>query len=385
MMMLFCSACGSSGGGGDEPEPAPVPGPQPPDVKNPAQLEIKIYTPEHPVVTRADLDEVNAESEEQAIHNLDVWVYQASDGALVGHISPTINSDFKSGEFQMTVSEEFAEANPNVNIYVTANVRAGNTGLNIDAAESENSLTGKKIQHSGTQDYFGLTPPLVSAVPSGGLPMSGLLKNQAVTPNRPLLKVTTAVTVVRAVSKVRFVFSRTATQTLKINRITFNSGLIPTEEYLFLDNPYTERSVKVGGIYEDGEHALTPLTGADNIPVCANPSKYAYNGQSGTDYETLINKGITGEGNDGQPEVGQVGRFYLRETDKQVTGWIYYTTGNDTDEKRAKFSMASVGDFSRNHTWIVYGYFSAKENLKIYSIDVADWNESSDSHPVFNW
>jgi len=47
--------------------------------------------------------------------------------------------------------------------------------------------------------------------------------------------------------------------------------------------------------------------------------------------------------------------------------------------------MADEKGFTRNHTWIVYGYFAGKELLKIYSIDTTDWSTSSADHPVFNW
>jgi hypothetical protein len=71
---------------------------------------------------------------------------------------------------------------------------------------------------------------------------------------------------------------------------------------------------------------------------------------------------------------------------KQLKGKIYYTIGEGTNQLSADFSMSKVGDFTRNHTWIVYGYFTGKELLKLYSIDTTDWIPSSDyDHPVFNW
>ena len=208
--------------------------------------------------------------------------------------------------------------------------------------------------------------------------------------------------VVRTVSKVRFVFCRTESKDengndlpLTINSITLTNGgetphgMIPKQEYLFLDNAYADRTWRiVENNYEDVGN-LTPLKDADQVPVCTNPSKYAYikgrEGQmTGQDYEDLINRGITGEDNEGVPELVQVGRFYLKESDLKITGKINYTIGNGA-AKDADFSMYEKYDFTRNHTWIVYGYFAGKELLKIYSIDSTEWGTSSTDHPVYNW
>ena len=79
-----------------------------------------------------------------------------------------------------------------------------------------------------------------------------------------------------------------------------------------------------------------------------------------------------------------MGRFYLRESDKKIKGTITYTIGSG-EEKHASFMMANEKDFSRNHTWIVFGYFAGKETLQVYSVDVTEWTESSISHEVYNW
>ena len=85
------------------------------------------------------------------------------------------------------------------------------------------------------------------------------------------------------------------------------------------------------------------------------------------------------------PKDIQVGRFYFRETNRKVTGTITYQIGNG-EEKQTPFSMVDEGDFSRNHTWIVYGYFAGKETLKVSSVDVTDWVIVDDiNRPVFNW
>lgn len=390
LLMLLCSSCGGSdseggsGGGGDDPV-----------VKGDSKLEIMVYTPDHPVVTRADNGSVEPELEERTIKTLDIWVFASEamgtlqDGDLVGYLQTQVSATESSfvGTYQMTVSDEFSTLKPRVDIYVAAN--AASAGLNLTKDTPRSDLDGIKIEHSESgDDPFGLTAPQTT-VTDEGLPMSGVLKYQPITGSQPLLKVETKVQVVRAVSKVRFIFSRTDTgndNKLQITGITLDndegSSLIPKQEYLFLDGEYTPRSTRIVPTYEPVKE-LKPLTGADQIPVSTYPAQYAYDPDNedqvkGQAYERLINDGITAG------DLAQVGRFYLRESSQQVQGKIYYKIG-DSAEKSQKFSMTDPGDFSRNHTWIVYGYFAGKETLKVSWVNVTDWDESSTMYDIYNW
>lgn len=390
--MLLCSSCGGSdsdseggsGGGGDDPV-----------VKGDSKLEIMVYTPDHPVVTRADNGSVEPELEERTIKTLDIWVFASEAmgtlrvGDLVGYLQTQVSATESSfvGTYQMTVSDEFSTLKPRVDIYVAAN--AASAGLNLNKDTDRSVLDNIKIEHSESgDDPFGLTAPQTT-VTDEGLPMSGVLKYQPITGSQPLLKVETKVQVVRAVSKVRFIFSRTDTgndNKLQITGITLDndegSSLIPKQEYLFLDGEYTPRSTRIVPTYEPVKE-LKPLTGADQIPVSTYPAQYAYDPDNedqvkGQAYERLINDGITAG------DLAQVGRFYLRESSQQVQGKIYYKIG-DSAEKSQKFSMTDPGDFSRNHTWIVYGYFAGKETLKVSWVNVTDWDESSTMYDIYNW
>ena len=398
MIVLLCQACGSDDG------------------SEPSQLDINVYTPGRAVVTRADVEKINPDEAEKAVNSLQIWVFVAEDkssdagslqvGQLVGYLSPQIttpaSTDFV-GKYQMTVSDLFATLRPKVNVYVVANVGTANTGNTLTAGTSMTKLESALIQHDGANDYFGLTSPMTTAVPAGGLPMSGVLKSTEVGGSRPVLKVQTPVTVVRAVSKVRFVFSRSkqytseqdygSSQELKITGVTIDNEMIPKAEYLFLANAYnTEDLTKNCHIVNTGEApyetgatdngiALTPLTSsATNIPEYANPSEYSYTGElTGQDYEDLINAGVEAG------HLAEVGKFYLRESDKLITGKIHYTIGTDPTVKSSTFSMARAGDFSRNHTWIVYGYFSGKELLSISSVNVLPWAMEYTDYSVYNW
>lgn len=403
MLMLLLTACGGSEGesGGD------VPGGD--GSKIAKDLEIDVYMPDHPVVTRADNGMVEPDDDEMVVNTLDIWVFVHETGEEVGYLSLNESTPATSGfvgKYHIPVSEEFATNHPNVDVYVVANKATVNlskdgSSLTLNKESSREDLQKAII----TQGSFGLEHP-TSELSDAGLPMSGVLKNQTLTVSLPVLKVPNSVMVVRTVSKVRFVFCRTESKdengnelSLTINSITLTTlstdpeaplnGMIPKQEYLFLDGAYADRAYKIVENDYENVGVLTPLRDADNIPICSNPSKYAYfvgkeDQKKGQDYEDLINRGISGEDNEGVPELVQVGRFYLKESDQKITGKINYTIGNGP-AKDAEFSMYEKFDFTRNHTWIVYGYFAGKELLKIYSIDSTDWSEAPEDHPVFNW
>ena len=369
MLMLLCWSCGGQDTDTDTP-----------DVDQGPFLEIKVYSPERSQVTRADIGDVPGDDNENTIHHMNIWVFenhgtgQTDDGKFVGYLSVANPNPLVDSPYRILVSETFVDNPPAVDIYVTANVTESNTGIKLDRTTTRDQLDAALIG----QNYFGLSSP-VKVVPTDSLPMSGVLKNQPVVGIAPIVSVVTNVKVARAVSKVRFVFcnsSDAVDQKLTIQSITFDDEMIPKEEYLFLNAPYTGRNFKVGSEYE----AAAPLVNTPTVVASySSPTEYAYRGQTGEEYEALINKGIKEE------ILTEVGKFYLRESDKKITGTITYTVGSSTTALSAPFTMSEAGDFSRNHTWIVYGFFAGKDNLKVFSVDVNDWTESSGDHEVYNW
>ena len=382
MMMLLLEACYHYDEDYDLPPATP-------------KLQIHVFTPEHPVVTRASGDPVTADALEKAIHDLHIWVFESNNGTPVGYLHPT---DFtnEGGTYLMDVTNEFVESHPNVDVYVLANVFADNCGLGLTLGEATTraELDGILIEHSGSNDYFGLTTPQSVVSDEYGLPMSGVLKGQTLdNSTAPVLSVGN-VQVVRAVSKVRFIFSCSAlaNKELKIKKITLDGGVLPKAEYLFLNGSYSETKchIKDAGLasgYEDNESHMFPLKECDlSVPTSSDPSVFAYNGAiTGQEYEDLLNAELTKiETETVKREIVEGGRFYLRESDKMVSGKIYYAIGND--EKSEEFSLTVEGDFTRNHTWIVYGYFAGSNNLRIFTVSFTDWETlATDPHSVYNW
>jgi len=379
------------------------------ETKQPPVINIYVYAPDKPMITRGDIGEVNTIDNtinESIITKLQIWVFDNVSGDLVAYYSPEsvedLNGTNSNGEahYQLSVSEAFAQKAqtaqtnnnplPRVDVYVVANTSS--FGMTFSEATSRAELEAAMIKKSETNNYFGLEP-LTAKVPqygngsSIGLPMSGVLRNVTVQGSSPVYKLQN-VKLTRAVSKIRFVFCREKPEEnqedipLKIKSVKLNKWMIPKEEYLFLGTsemttPYPVYHV---GSYEteaDDAKEFLPEPW-DDIPKNDDPLLYVYQAQSAQDYENLIAEGVTNE------ELKELGPFYLRESDRLLEGVITYQKGEEV-EKTATFKMKAAGDFSRNHTWTVYAYYS-KSGLVAVTVAVKNWEDSVDSsQEVYNW
>ena len=373
ILTMLCSACSSS----DAEE-----GAMEASHKQP-MMAIYVYAPEQAATaqknasqTRADVGEVDPITNEGTIKSLQIWVYESETGNYVGYFSTNDVTALNEGHgttYQIPVSDDFATNKPKVNVYAMANVTSANCGvgtLNMETTrEAEALLNGAIIT-----GHFGLGN-LVKSVPDDGLPFAGQLTTQPVVGDAPTLRVGTlnavsTVQLTRAVSKLRFVFAKTTGQPkVSINSIKMNAGMIPEVEYLF------DKTQSL--TYNEYEAELFSFI--DDIAETTDPTDYIYFNQDAQEYENLINEAASKE----TPEVTVRGPIYLRESDKQLTGTITYTIGGE--EKIANFAMQQAGDFSRNHTWIVYAYYAGTGSLQVQSLYVKDWSTKEMNYEYFNW
>ena len=371
MLTVLFSACSSS----DAAE-----GPKEATHQQP-QLAIYVYAPEQAAAkrnaapTRGDVGEVDAITNEGTIKSLQLWVYESTSGAYVGYFSTDDVTALNNGQgttYQIPVTDAFAAAKPNVDVYVMANVT--NTNCGVETLNKETTRT-QLLERAKIEGHFGLGN-LVKSVPTDGLPFAGKLTTQPVVGDAPALRVgqnqVATVQLTRAVSKLRFVFAKTAGEAIvKIKNIKMNVGMIPDVEYLFK----TPESMDYNTVEAD------LLSNAINdIAETADPTLFIYTNQTAQAYENLINEAAS----KATPEVTVYGPIYLRESDKQLAGTITYTIGEGADQT-ANFAMQQAGDFSRNHTWIVYAYYGGSGNLQVQSIYVKDWSTKELKHQVYNW
>lgn len=363
-------------------------------IKNPV-LRIYVYAPSNPVHTRANNGDVTATAAEKEIHSLQIWVFEHETGDLVGYLSPVQISVLNTNgqdSYELAVSKDFAARKPSVDVYVLANCSQANCGSRFSVNTTRAELDAAQIGNDGANDFFGLTTLRSSVDVNEGLPMSGVLKEQPIYGESPVLRVGTSeklatVRLVRAVSKVRFVFGRAedAEKTLNILSISLDDYMIPTAQYLMLDVPYTTgREFRIsplaGRTDADYEAGVTTLIGSRlDVAACETPENYCYvSGQNAQTYENLIDSGIA------NGDITSGGLFYLRESDRKLCGTIRYQVEGE-EPAEARFSMVDTGDFSRNHTWIVYAYYRGGDDLHLVTVYVKQWDEATVDYSVYNW
>jgi len=349
-----------------------------------AQLAIYVYAPEqasakkHAAPTRGDVGEVDPIDNtinEGTIKSMQLWVYESETGNYVGYFRTDDVAALNEGQgttYQIPVTDAFAAAKPDVNVYVMANVTSANCG--VGTLNKETTRT-QLLERAKIEGHFGLGN-LVKSVPTDGLPFAGKLTTQPVVGDAPALRVgqnqVATVQLTRAVSKLRFVFSKTAGEpAVNIKSIKINEQMIPEVEYLF--------QTPVSMSYNTAEAELLS-TAIDDIAETTDPTQFIYENQTAQAYENLINEAAS----KATPEVTVEGPIYLRESDKQLTGTITYTIGGGA-EQTVDFAMQQAGDFSRNHTWIVYAYYAGSGNLQVQSLYVKDWSTKDIYHDLYNW
>jgi hypothetical protein len=373
MLIVLISACSSS----DMEEGA---------THKQAELAVYVYAPEQAAVkkkaslTRGDVGEVDAITNEATIKSLQIWIYESESGNYVGYFNTEDVTALNQGQgttYQIPVTDEFAADKPNVDVYVMANVTNANCGVGTLDKETTRAalLDGAKIANG----KFGLEEKTRS-VPDDGLPFAGKLTTQPVVGDAPVLRVGTlssvsTVSLTRAVSKLRFVFSKTTGEpTVKITSIKMNVGMIPNVEYLF--------KVPVSMTYNTEAKELL-IDAIDDVAEAADPTNFLYLGQEAQEYEELIYEAANKQEPE-KPEVTIEGPIYLRESDRQLEGTITYTIDGG-DEESVTFQMHQAGDFSRNHTWIVYAYYAGSGGLRVQSLYVKDWSGKEMPYNFYNW
>ena len=386
LLLLCLTACSSS----DDVPISDIPGDEL-ENKTPTQLYIYVHAPQTAVPTRAYTGDVDPIGNEAMVYSLQIWVFTHVSNKLIGYFSPSETSALNrpSGYevFQLTVDEEYAKteaSRENVDVYVLANVEAGNCHLTLDQTTTRAQLEAAVL---GTEDAFGLTAPVAAVPENMGLPMSGVLRNQPVTGSAPVLRLDDGgqmaqVSLIRTVSKLRFAFARqTDSEALIINSIKLNTNMIPEEQYLFMADgaPYDRRTCHIKT--ESGYNTTTPeLLAAtiNDVPTIEQPVIYAWGHEElePQAYEHMLDVAAA-EGNLAQR------LYYLRESDKQLQGEIKYQIG-DGEEQTATFKMVDEGGFSRNHIWTVYAY-QAQARLHVVVVDIAPWKTTETNYDFYNW
>ena len=167
---------------------------------------------------------------------------------------------------------------------------------------------------------------------------------------------------------------------LFIDHITLNKDMLYQKERFFLNGDHPNYWVE--GTPFNQEVLLVNGDRVNPVKQIEDPAVYAYS-SSMTDvyYEDLINQGIAAG------ELTEKGPIYLPESDKRLSGTIWFRLGDNVGKlMSASFSMYS-GNFRRNQTWIVYAYYMGSSKLEVNTVKVVDWDEVDPlpDHNVPNW
>lgn len=317
----------------------------------------------------------NAESD---IHSIKVWVFKSGTGESANPIAYKEDTpsavDGKPVNGNYTLNLRFlrkinGEELKNIDLYILANSESTNMAEKLNGKDFR-SITRADLQGVTFDNPFGITAEgkaQTTEVPNGkGLPISRAITNieiakhvadtEAGAKNKGI-----SIPLVRAVSKLHFYFARKAgddamTENVKVTKIEIDGNTFPTESYVFPDEEdyatADANKAATSNKYGTPSYVPTPLKldGVENakIKAVADPLTYKRDEKTETaqTYMDRMNK-----------EIGGHNLSYLRETNKPITGKIYYQLAEGGSVKSQGFTIPSSGNAIRNRELVVYGYF----------------------------
>ena len=314
---------------------------------------------------------------ESDIHSIKVWVFKSGTGPSANPIAykednhTVVGGVTANGTYTLNLRflrKINGEELKNIDLYILANSESTNMADKLKGKDFR-SITRADLQGVTFDDPFGITSEgkaQTTVVPTGkGLPISRAITNieiakhvadtEAGAKNKGI-----SIPLVRAVSKLHFYFARTAdadalTENVKVTKIEIDGNTFPTESYVFPDEEdyATANANKAATSNKYGTPSYVPtllkLDGVENAQIKAVADPLAYKRGPGETAQTYMNRMNT--------DIGEHNLSYLRETNKPITGKIYYQLADGGSVKHQGFTIPSSGNAIRNRELVVYGYF----------------------------
>lgn len=318
-------------------------------------------------------------NQESDIHSIKVWVFKSGTGASANPIAykedntPTaVGGGTANGNYTLNLRflrKINGEELKNIDLYILANSESTNMAEKLNGKDFR-SITRADLQGVTFDDPFGITTEgkaETTKVPEGkGLPISRAITNIAIADHVADTEAGAknkgiSIPLVRAVSKLHFYFARKAgddamTGNVKVTKIEIDGNTFPTESYVFPDEEdyatADANKAATSNKYGTPSYVPTPLKldGVENAKIKAVADPLAYKRDEKTEtaqtYMDRMNK-----------EIGGHNLSYLRETNKPITGKIYYQLADGGSVKHQEFTIPSSGNAIRNRELVVYGYF----------------------------
>lgn len=315
---------------------------------------------------------------ESDIHSIKVWVFKSGTKGEAKPIAykedntPTaVGGGTANGNYTLNLRflrKINGEELKNIDLYILANSESTNMADKLKNKDLR-SITRADLQGVTFDNPFGITAEgkaQTTEVPTGkGLPISRAITNIAIADHVADTEAGAkgkgiSIPLVRAVSKLHFYFARTAdadalTENVKVTKIEIDGNTFPTESYVFPDEEdyATADANKAATSNKYGTPSYVPtllkLDGVENAQIKAVADPLAYKrgpGETAQTYMDRMNK-----------EIGGHNLSYLRETNKPITGKIYYQLADGGSVKSQGFTIPSSGNAIRNRELVVYGYF----------------------------
>ena len=314
----------------------------------------------------------NAESD---IHSIKVWVFKSETGASANPIAykedtPTaVGGGTANGTYKLNLRflrKINGEELKKIDLYILANSES--TNMVDKLGKDFHSITRADLQNVTFDDPFGITAEgkaQTTEVPTGkGLPISRAITNIEIADHVADTEIEAkgkgiSIPLVRAVSKLHFYFARKAgedayTDNVKVTRIEIDGNTFPTASYVFPDEePYATADANKSATsnkYGTPTYVDTKLTldGVENTGIKAVTDPETYKRGPSEIAQAYMNR---------MKEIGEHNLCYLRETNKPITGKIYYKLAEGDYERSKTFTIPSEGNAIRNRELVVYGYF----------------------------
>lgn len=328
-------------------------------------------------------------TEEEKIYSIRVWAFKsgsAETAAPIGFKAETGLNKTGSHQVSMKLLRKAAGDLENIDLFILLNAES----IGVLNDNNCNRMTRQELRAATFNSNFGINTdgsPQATTVPDAGLPISRVITNINVKNNiadnaakaaaKPV-----SVPLVRAVSKLHFFFARKTgkdTESVTVTKIEVNGVTLTAASPVFPEAATNaEKDTKgLKGSFNGLKYLTKNLRfgaiATNKINPVADPKIYIRkDGEKAQKYMTRLSTGVK-EGC----------RSYLRETDKTITGKIYFKSNASLAERSVEFK---IPDAYRNHELVVYGYFSGEAFLDNFKLQyyVANWNEKAATDITFN-
>lgn len=341
-------------------------------------------------------DETQANpNQESDIHSIKVWVFKSGTGASANPIAykedntPTaVGGGTANGNYTLNLRflrKINGEELKKIDLYILANSESTNMAEKLNGKDLR-SITRAELQDVTFDNPFGITAEgkaQTTEVPTRkGLPISRAITNIELANHVADTEIEAKgkgikIPLVRAVSKLHFYFARKAnanTENVKVTRIEIDGNTFPTESYVFPDeeNYATADANKAATSNKYGTPSyvstILKLDGVENTGIKEVEDPLTYKRGTTETAQAYMDRMNT--------EIGGHDLSYLRETNKPITGKIYYQLTDGSIEKSQGFTIPSSGKAIRNRELVVYGYF-LKGGALCLDWQVMPWNKVS--------